>query len=428
MCCGHHFCESCLNKWLDQQLGSGKRCPHCSTEREAFQTVLNKGLRSEINQLEIKCDNHSEGCKWRGELGTLEKHLESDSGCDFADVECPNKCQECDPVQKNCKITVVKRKDLNSHLSHYCYLRPYQCEFCGLKDTYKAITGIDYYGPVSSHESGCVSHLAICLEVPLTCPNKCGSSGIKRKNLENHRSKCPQEPVECPFAEAGCKSDLRRHQLEDHMTSSQQQHLMMVMKDFKLTKSELQAKLLTAETKLNQTEAKLVETKCKLKETEARLTDFIAWSNKLKEMGDYVKIKMSNFSEHRRSGNVWHSPPFYYREGYKMCLAVYANGVGKGAGTHVSVSVLLVGGENDDRLKWPMKCCDKVNHYIRKLPEGRKQFRVCFSSQRLALDDTKKIGHYDKFCDLTSGAFKLVNDSLFFKVEFEDCYLIVNML
>ena len=50
-----------------------------------------------------------------------------------------------------------------------------------------------------------------------------------------------------------------------------------------------------------------------------------------------MKVTMSGFSEYRRSGKVWHSPPFYYREGYKMCLAVYANGMGEGAGIVMSL-------------------------------------------------------------------------------------------
>ena len=48
----------------------------------------------------------------------------------------------------------------------------------------------------------------------------------------------PQEPVERPFAEAGCKIDVCRQQLEGHMTSSLQQHLLMVMKDCNTTKQK----------------------------------------------------------------------------------------------------------------------------------------------------------------------------------------------
>lgn len=62
---------------------------------------------------------------------------------------------------------------------------------------------------------------------------------IKRKNVNSHRSECPQEPVQCLFAEAGCKEDLRRCHLEGHMTSSVQQHLLLVMSDYKKVKKRL---------------------------------------------------------------------------------------------------------------------------------------------------------------------------------------------
>ena len=49
VCCGQHFCESCLNRWFTRQ---GKEsCPHCQAEGESFNHVIHKGLRSEVNQL-----------------------------------------------------------------------------------------------------------------------------------------------------------------------------------------------------------------------------------------------------------------------------------------------------------------------------------------------------------------------------------------
>ena len=36
-----------------------------------------------------------------------------------------------------------------------------------------------------------------------------------------------------------------------------------------------------------------------------------------------------------------------------MCIKVYANGRGDGAGIHVSVYAYLVQGRNDDNLPWP---------------------------------------------------------------------------
>ena len=423
VCCGQHFCESCLNKWFNRQQGR-QSCPHCRAEGEAFSHVIHKGLKSEINQMKIRCINRGEGCEWTGELGTLKTHLESERGCGFVMVQCPNKClQDTYPATTTC----VKRKDLGKHLTDRCYLRPYQCKFCGLKDMYEAITGYSVYGAITLPNNPYSGHQAKCPEAPLLCPNKCGSSAIKRKDMENHRSKCPQEPVECPFAEAGCKSHLRRHQLEDHMTSSLQQHLMMVMKDYKVTKQ----KLGQAEAKISRTETEIFETKLNLFETESKLDEALARlaiaevnltsANKLAKENDSIKVQMSSFSEYRRSGKVWHSPPFYYREGYKMCLAVYANGVGNGAGTHVSVSLVLLKGCYDDQLKWPIPCKQpRILYYsdIHIPDDGLKYFYLSSCAPILCaeLNELKEITVCDLFCPLNSTAMKLLNDCLTLKV------------
>ncbi|XP_030399879.1 TNF receptor-associated factor 1-like [Gopherus evgoodei] len=48
------------------------------------------------------------------------------------------------------------------------------------------------------------------------------------------------------------------------------------------------------------------------------------------------------------------SPSFYTgRYGYKLCLKVYLNGDGTGAGTHISLFLVLMRGEYDCWLKWP---------------------------------------------------------------------------
>ena len=65
---------------------------------------------------------------------------------------------------------------------------------------------------------------------------------------------------------------------------------------------------------------------------------------------------MLNYSVHRRIGDVWYSPPFYtVSNGYKLQLAIYADGSGAGLGTHLSVTVYLMKGENDKILKWPFR-------------------------------------------------------------------------
>ena len=66
---------------------------------------------------------------------------------------------------------------------------------------------------------------------------------------------------------------------------------------------------------------------------------------------------MPHFSKHKSSGDMWFSQPFYSAPGgYQLCLRVCANGIRSlGEGTHVSVFVHLMKGENDHRLHWPFE-------------------------------------------------------------------------
>lgn len=65
---------------------------------------------------------------------------------------------------------------------------------------------------------------------------------------------------------------------------------------------------------------------------------------------------MTNYSQLKRAGDSWYSPPFYTSpQGYKFYLTVYANGSGGAAGKYVSVFVDIMKGEYDDRLNWPFQ-------------------------------------------------------------------------
>ena len=260
-------------------------------------------------------------------------------------------------------------------------------------------------------------HQSECPEVPLTCLNGCGANKIKLKDMESHRSKCPKEPVRCPFAETGCNIAVHRHQLAGHMTSNQQQHLLMVMKDNKKMNTELvQVKI-----ELHKMKRKLFEAEAKL----AKAEDRIACSSRLQKAGDFIRVHMPKFSEFRCSGKVWCSPPFYYGEGYKMCLGVYANGAGSGAGSHVSVGMYHGMGEYDDNLKWPLKC-SHTHKSPRTGQEGYYRFFVCSLRHRLAANQLVQIGIHDKF--YSRAILNLENDCLSFSIEFDDCHLVVRKL
>ena len=219
-CCGKHFCENCLMKW---QREKGKTCPHCRSTEVMY--MINKERVRDINELQVYCSNKTKGCKWVGELGNLNEHIEST--CQSVEVDCPKKC----------KLKILRGK-LNDHLKETCLCRDYSCMHCGKKGTYHTITGeCGEFGPCRVHKKG---HYSECDYFPIKCPNKC-SATVARGELTKHRISCPLERVECSFLEVGCKEELVRKDLDNHIATNDHHHLLLMMKAFK----ELQTKMVT---------------------------------------------------------------------------------------------------------------------------------------------------------------------------------------
>ena len=65
---------------------------------------------------------------------------------------------------------------------------------------------------------------------------------------------------------------------------------------------------------------------------------------------------MNNFSKHNAGDDSWFSPPFYTApNGYKAQIRIDAVGHSSAKDTHISTSVYLMKGRNDDKLKWPFE-------------------------------------------------------------------------
>ena len=112
---------------------------------------------------------------------------------------------------------------------------------------------------------------------------------------------------------------------------------------------------------LKVTEEELFETKKKLKQGQDRfdaLFNLLDWSIQLKFLHATssdtlpdVYLEMTEFTKYKSTKEVWYSPPFYTGDkGYKMCLSVSLHTAG-----YVSIYVLLMSGENDKYLCWPIK-------------------------------------------------------------------------
>ena len=109
-CCGNHFCEPCIGRVQRDK----KPCPLCNDPD--LSSMLHKGVKREVNSLEVYCPQKALGCDWKGELGKIECHEilgSRDSGCGYLTMECTYQCGG-----------EVFRKDLVKHEEEDCPERP----------------------------------------------------------------------------------------------------------------------------------------------------------------------------------------------------------------------------------------------------------------------------------------------------------------
>ncbi|XP_065915323.1 TNF receptor-associated factor 3-like [Dysidea avara] len=184
-CCGHTFCESCLEGVKEAATGTDC-CPMC--RHKQFVTIANKQADRLVKTLLVFCTNKEKGCRWQGELNDIIGHLRNSNGCLFEDLKCSN----------NCGIT-LHRQNLTNHVKSECPRRKVVCQYC-------RITGEHHF--VSSE------HKDQCPMFPIQCPNNCKAHNILRKDFNEHRKVCPLEEVTCPN---NCGVTIQQQNLLDHV-------------------------------------------------------------------------------------------------------------------------------------------------------------------------------------------------------------------
>ena len=283
-CCGHHFCERCINIIQQQR----NECPLC--KEYPVRGIINKCLKRNINEAKVYCMLRPQGCDWTGELGNLNSHLsvgQQHGQCKYVIIPCPN-----DTCDMKCP-----RHEMKTHANKECEYRSFTCPYCSHKDIFLFI----------QHH-----HFPKCPDYPLTCPNKCTKNSIKRSNLQKHLCVCPNAMVPCPFSEVGCKAKVKRCNLKKHSDSNVTQHqnficaaIVDLQKDNKTLQNNLQSDSEELFTELNSTQGRIcsLEKKCsKLQSDLYNMTEKVDAQNKkliteLDQTKSYLQYLLSNYSE-----------------------------------------------------------------------------------------------------------------------------------
>ena len=339
-CCGNHFCQSCIESVQNEC----SPCPLCKDT--SFTTFLDKSFQRKVNELEILCPRSEDGCTWTGTVGTAVNHLDSVSGdCEYTEIKCELCSEE------------IQRKNILNHKKDECANRPFTCKYCGYSKTWIEVT--------SKHSKKCVNY-------PLQCPNKCGIGTIERKNLNTHiKVLCPLQVEPCAFEFAGCSVQVPRKDSAEHLAASTATHVTLLAGVCAEYKSKLDAK----QEKVDELQATVKSLNGIIKSHDSMIHSLNQRLAQLQvsQLGgrpllggpifggplpvfppaDFYLVNLNYF---KQTNKKWVSKPFYtHPGGYKMCLCVFANGIGKGKNSqmHISVTANLMKGEFDSELEWP---------------------------------------------------------------------------
>ena len=226
--CGHHFCDSCAYKLREE----GQPCPVC---RQPLNIIQDLGLQRTLKSLQVYCNNKDKGCQWEGELGGLQDHYTDEhNGCLYSEVHCTN----------NCGYQGL-RHTIRDHMESDCPYRPMRCEYCEYQSTWEEVTGV---------------HVDMCQLYPVTCV--CGIV-MTRTDLTNHKgNNCPNDKIECEFADYLCEWEGERQQLHDHLQANWCEHLELVTIEIK---ADFDAKTDSLHNKVYELEEHIVEMEATIK-------------------------------------------------------------------------------------------------------------------------------------------------------------------
>ena len=257
-------------------------------------------------------------------LTTTPDHFNRNRRLGDFKVKCPNSAKGCS--------WLGELRAAEEHTNEICLHRNFKCPHCPHRGTYSTVT---------------TTHLTVCESFRLPCVAGCKQS-LTREEMKTHLEKtCSEELVACPHKMAGCTSVVKRKDLEGHLLDKDH-HLQVLMESYASSMQQLYGII----------QRGLSPDVCSIP------LAFCPWL--LNTPTCYPRppwvIKMEGFQEKKEKNEQWFGDPVYsHFGGYKMCLNVDANGDNYGKGTHVSVYVYLMRGDNDDNLKWPFKGIIRVS-------------------------------------------------------------------
>ena len=350
-CCHKSFCKVCIRRLKAES----KPCPVCQVVKyDLFHDVF---LHQTLCEYRVYCPHKSKGCRWSGEIRDLERHLNCDPPADKVLEGCPYTLIECPLIyiarlRRRALPVLLKEESLHmkKELLHMKGPLPVNEGPLPVKEgplpvkegplPVKEESLPVKEGPLSvKEESLPVKEGPLPVKEELL-PVKEGLLQVKEESLLVKEGPLPVKEESLPVKEG---------LLQVKEESLRSRSLPLLLKEGKSTSSSLEKKVQDLQITLISQERRFSDSPQEI--------EFGSESKLLaSRLAVPIELVMTDFEKHKKCGDVWFSPEFStHRKGYKMCLAVHANGLADGKGRYVSLYVHLVQGEFDDKLEWPFR-------------------------------------------------------------------------
>ena len=336
-----------------------------------------------------------------------EDVLEHRNTCPLEIIQCTNECGK-----------KMARQQLGSHLENKCPRRSACCRYCNIEGEHQFIS---------------VGHIEKCQKYPLTCPNNCDIETVCRGDMDKHRKICPLETIDCEYCKVGCDAKVQRKDLEKHSDDNLKEHLLLTTKKLNSTEDELEQykeRVHTLEIAMQHIIKGTPMTqglRNALWPSHLYLASSIATNTSDKHVTPVI-LKMSKYTNLKLQKKKWFSVPFYtHKNGYKMCMSVYSNGINKSEGTHMSVFLHMMKGPYDGWLSWPLVASFKIYLLNQIVDTGHYELEVLFNQKDIGdrvFSEARSKGtgkqlfiSNEKLEKITYNCQFLKNDTVFLKVR-----------
>ena len=198
--CGHRFCKPCIDIIAGNN-GDQSICPVDSLRM--FPMFSDRFYQRDIRNSECHCVFDTDGCSWKGIFADLQEH---EKKCDYVEVMCPQ-----------CGASITK-KNLQLHQQKDCPHRLVPCRYCSQ--------------PVQIDKVD--DHDLECKEIPINCPQNCGTPNLTRRSLDDHLlTYCCKALHACQFEDYGCEFKGNWQEQEKHRSEGLDVHMMLLLKNDK---------------------------------------------------------------------------------------------------------------------------------------------------------------------------------------------------